>query len=242
MGAAMHPKHSERRSMASGMHRVAGLLAQEIPMRVRSWPWCWFLLSFLFACGSKQTPQAQASASAPPPPPAQTSTSAAMCPMMPPAGTQTVVTDTADGVAITFTTSGDVAALRAHVQRMAAMHEHMTTVHEDGGMHGGTMGSGQGGGMHGGMRGSGGSGDIHGGMMGSGGMREMQMIPAHATVEEIPGGARLVLTPNDPAQLTALRDHVRQHVAMMQRGQCPMMQARPAQPTDEHAPHHPAGA
>jgi hypothetical protein len=62
-------------------------------------------------------------------------------------------------------------------------------------------------------------------------------------VEDTPSGARIVLVPNDPSQLAELRDHAREHAAMMNKGECPMMgnQPQPAQPTDEHAGHHPQG-
>lgn len=41
------------------------------------------------------------------------------------AGTRVTAQDTQDGVAVVFTTSGDVAQLRERVHEMAAMHEHM---------------------------------------------------------------------------------------------------------------------
>jgi hypothetical protein len=133
--------------------------------------------------------------------------------MMPPAGTQVVTSDTSDGVAVAFTTTGDVAALQAHVRHMADMHDRMSAMHQGSGMHGG---------------------------MGSAGMMSMQMIPSRASVEDIPGGARLVLVPDDPAQLSALRTLVREHAAMMAAGQCPMMGTQP-QPTDEPTQHQPPG-
>jgi hypothetical protein len=61
---------------------------------------------------------------------------AGKCPMLP-AGTQIAVADTDGGVTVTFTTTGDVAALRARVRDMAAMHEHKMA----GGSH--DMGSGE---------------------------------------------------------------------------------------------------
>jgi len=146
-----------------------------------------------------------------------------MCPMQM-AGTKLTTSDTSDGVAIAITTPGDVDELRVHVRRMAEMHNSM---------HGG-------GGMHGGME----SGDAHGGM-GSGGahgqMMHMQMVPSRASVEDIPGGVRLVLVPTDPSQLAALRAQARDHAAMMEKGECPMMQASaPApEPGADHKRHHP---
>jgi hypothetical protein len=148
------------------------------------------------------------------------------CPMMKDmAGAKVTATDTVDGVAIELTTTGDVAALRAHAHDMADMHNKMTGMHGDGEMHAG-MGSGE---MHEGM----GSGAMHGGM---------KMVPSKATVEDTAGGARIVLVPNDPSQLAELRDHAREHAAMMNKGECPMAtQPQQAQPGDEHSGHHPQG-
>jgi hypothetical protein len=47
--------------------------------------------------------------------------------------------------------------------------------------------------------------------------------PSTASSEDIEGGARLVLKPQDPAQLEALREHARTHAARMAEGDCPMM-------------------
>ncbi len=121
-----------------------------------------------------------------------------MCPMEVP-GTKVSADDTQDGVAITFTTTGDVAQLRDRVHHMAEMHEHM---------------------MQGGMMGSGGMGS---GGMGSGHMM-MKMVPSTARAEDIDGGARIVLTPKDPAQLADLRAHVHEHATQMAGGHCPMME------------------
>lgn len=62
--------------------------------------------------------------------------------------------------------------------------------------------------------------NMHNGMMDS---PSMKMPAATAQVEEIEGGARLVLQPKDPAELTALRQHLEKHAAKMNSGQCPMM-------------------
>jgi hypothetical protein len=172
------------------------------------------------ACGSSGTKSQPTTASAPPP----AQHEAGQCDMKEMAGAKVNATDTANGIAVEFTTSGDVAALRTHVHKMADMHNGMAP-HEGGEMHGG-MGSGE---MHGGM-GSGGMHEMHG----------MKMVPSRATVEDIDGGARIVLVPNDPAQLADLRTHVREHAAMMAKGECPMMETQPQQ-TGEHADHHPAG-
>jgi hypothetical protein len=123
-----------------------------------------------------------------------------MCPMMmDPQTTRISVSDTSDGVALVFTTSDDVAALREHVHRMAEMHEYKR----------GMQAQGMGG------RGMGGRG------MGDRGMGPM--VPSHASVEDVPHGARLVLVPDDPAELGALRQHARVHAERMATGRCPML-------------------
>ena len=136
----------------------------------------------VLACRSSQT-KSQPTASSP-----QTAQQqGGQCPMKEMAGAKVTATDTADGVALEFTTTGDVEALRAHVHKMADMHNGMAESH-DGDMHGG-MGSGDMHGMHGG--------EMHGGM---------KMVPSKATAEDIPGGARVVLVPN--ASVDGLRAFV----------------------------------
>ncbi len=133
------------------------------------------------------------------------------CPMSVP-GTQVAAADIPDGESITFTTSPDRAAdLRARVHAMADMHNRH---HQGGGMEE----------MHGGMQ--------HGGMMGGGSMGsssagadQMAMMPppSRASVEDVEGGARIVVTPNDPADLDRLRSAVRMHAQHMRDGgQCEM--------------------
>jgi metallo-beta-lactamase family protein len=81
---------------------------------------------------------------------------------------------------------------------------------------------------------------MHGGMM-SGPM----MPDATARSEEIDGGARIVVTPRDPSELTALREHARHMADQMASGQCPMMSEQggaagdaPSE-TNDHEGHHP---
>lgn len=88
------------------------------------------ILALVIACGSKQS-------SSKPPAETETAQPARMCSMMKDA--QIAATDDEHGVAITFTTTGDPAELRAHVHKMATMHDRMS--HE-------MMGSGATGGMH----------------------------------------------------------------------------------------------
>jgi hypothetical protein len=125
---------------------------------------------------------------------------ASMCPMTV-EGTTARAEDVDGGAALAFTTTGDVAELRRRVAHMAEMHEQH---HGQG--HAGMMGGGEG--MMGGGQ----------GMMGDG-----MMPPATARSEEIEGGARLVFTPRDPADLPKLREHAHQHAEKMASGQCPMM-------------------
>jgi hypothetical protein len=135
---------------------------------------------------------------------------AGMCPMTV-AGTKARAEDVDGGAALAFTTTGDVAELRRRVAHMAEMHEQH---HGEG--HGAMMGGDEGKGMMGGGEGMMGGGE---GMMGEG----KGMPPATARSEEIDGGARLVFTPRDPADLPKLREHAHQHAEKMASGQCPMM-------------------
>jgi len=61
------------------------------------------------------------------------------------------------------------------------------------------------------------------------GARSMMMPAARATVEEIEGGARMVLMPEDVTQLEALRQSAQESAGRMARGECPM--AQPMSPT-----------
>src|SRR5512140_625918 len=125
---------------------------------------------------------------------------AGMCPMSVP-GTKVSAADTATGEALTFTTTPDqAAALREKVHAMADMHNrhHASGAAE----HGSMMGGGMAGGSMGGM--------------------EMPP-PSRATVEDLPEGARIVVTPNDPADLQRLQSTVRSHAEHMQQDGCGMM-------------------
>jgi hypothetical protein len=108
------------------------------------------------------------------------------CPMKV-AGAEVAVTDTADGIAVTFTTKTvNVEELRKRVERMATVHS--------------------------------GSADKPSPMAG-------KMLDGTAKYEAIPAGARLTLTPKDPAKLADFRKQVQGHVERMTReGNCSMMQ------------------
>jgi hypothetical protein len=133
------------------------------------------------------------------------------------------VTDTGTGVALSFTTrDGDVGDLRRRVQDMAQRygqcdgHRGMMWHRMDGRGMGPDRGRGPGS-----MPGQG----MHG--MGRG--RGAGPMPAVETgVEQQDGGARIVLTPKDPTQLQALRQHVRMQQQHMQSGECWMLRTEGA--------------
>jgi len=137
------------------------------------------------------------------------------CPAMA-EGATVEVSDKDNGVALTFTTSGDVGELQARARRMSemyAMHgEHRGMMWH----HTGTKMPGDGhaaGGMKGPGMGHGAGMDMGGGMMPA----------ATATVEDVEGGARMLLVPKDASQLEALRAHARMHRERMHSGECPML-------------------
>lgn len=120
-----------------------------------------------------------------------------MCPMSVP-GAQVAAEDTATGEALTFTTSPDQAgALRERVHAMAQMHNQHHSGDDSGHV-----------GMH--------------GMMGGGGGMTMPP-PSQAVVDDLPQGARMVVTPKDPGDLQRLQATVREHAARMQQHGCGMM-------------------
>lgn len=128
-----------------------------------------------------------------------------MCPMNVP-GTRVEATDTADGETLSFTTSepDKVEQLRQTIQHVGAMHQRGQAMGGKG--HAGQCPECP---MHEQMQ---------------AGMRGMGHIDANARVENIEGGARLVLTPVNPDDMEKLRREVRQHAEQMAAGQCPMMQ------------------
>ncbi len=124
----------------------------------------------------------------------------AMCPMDVP-GTQVSVADAPDGEALTFTTSsGDVDELRRRVHAMAEMHNAHHAAAAAQGM---------------------GAAAQDGAAAG-----HAMPPPSRATVEDVPRGATVHVTPNDPADADALRAAVRSHAAHMQRDGCAAMGMR----------------
>jgi hypothetical protein len=131
-------------------------------------------------------------------------------------GTQVATVDTPDGASVTFTTSPDRAAeLRSRVRAMAQMHD--THDQDREGMRGGEHHRA----MHLGEENP----DTMNGPAGTGSAADQGMPmmppPSRATVEDVEGGARMVVTPNDPADLDRLRSALRtQTQRMQQTGQC----------------------
>jgi len=119
----------------------------------------------------------------------------AACPMNVP-GTKVTASDTANGEALVFTTTDDVALLRSKVRHMAEAHNQH---HATGGTHEGMMGSGQG------MEG------------------KVTMPPSNATVTDVERGASIALTPIAPADLQQLQIAVRTHAKHMERDGCGKM-------------------
>lgn len=139
--------------------------------------------------------------------------------------------DTETGIALVFTTSGDVSELRARVAQMA---EHQQKMMSQG--HMGMMHSGKHSGDHGKEPGAKPEAAAHDhtnsaadqpnsgctccahaeGMHG-------KRVEHTAQVVEVEGGAKIVYTPKQPADLAALREQLRGKVKMMQEGKCPMM-------------------
>ena len=66
--------------------------------------------------------------------------------------------------------------------------------------------------------------DTQPGAMMSGNMKAGKMIPFTLKQEATSNGARLLLTPKDPALLLEFRAQIRTHVEHMQKGDCSMMQ------------------
>jgi hypothetical protein len=84
-------------------------------------------------------------------------------------------------------------------------------------------------------------------------MMKEHMIPFAVKYAEVPGGARVTLTPTDPARLEEFRPKVREHAERMKTGDCSMMQnmmkgmmtpetkGAPKPDDADHSAHHPEG-
>lgn len=139
-----------------------------------------------------------------------------MCPMQV-EGTTRELTKLDDAVAMEFTTTGDVDALRERVQKMADMRAKK-------------MQGKQGKMKHGEMHGK----KMHGEMSDEQRQMRAQMMQMMSDVtvetEEIDAGMRLKFTPNDAAQTDALYGMMQKHSA--NHGQCPMKMMGTSTPQD----------
>lgn len=140
--------------------------------------------------------------------PAASPDMAGMCPMSVP-GANVSAADTAGGEALTFTTTPDqVGSLREKVHAMADMHNRHHA--SDAAGHAARAGM---------------SGMMGGGMAAGSMDHGMQMPPpSRATVEDLPDGARITLTPNDAADLPRLQSTVQMHAEQLQKHGCAMME------------------
>lgn len=132
------------------------------------------------------------------------------------AGAKVSTADTADGSALTFstTTPGKVAELRRRVRAAAEMHNKN---HASGGTRGDMTGDGMMGGMSG-------SGHMAGGMTGRGHMAGGTMMPqSQATVVDVDEGACLTVKPSAPADLKELRLAMHARTERMQQHGCGAM-------------------
>lgn len=129
---------------------------------------------------------------------------AAACPMAVP-DTKVAVSDTQDGVALTFTTSkGDkTSELRQKVSALAEQYQSQPSGGQITWQH---IGAGQGQGQQQGMQ--------------QGQAATGQMPQVTARVEDAGNGSRIILTPKDASQLNDLRKQVRAQQQRMSSGQC----------------------
>lgn len=122
-----------------------------------------------------------------------------VCPMPVP-GTTVAAADIEGGAALTFITTGDVNELRLRIRRMAELNNEHPPRHRDGDLRPNPGGE---------------PADMH-----------EQMPDTTATAEDLENGAQLTLVPKNPADLTLLRDHLRQHADKINRGDCPPLQMK----------------
>jgi hypothetical protein len=127
-------------------------------------------------------------------------------------GTEVTAQTVPNGAALVFTTAENVDELRAQVDRFADAHnelaEHMSQEAHGGASMGSTMGS-----MYGMESGE-----------GAATAQQSSFVPSRAEVEEVDGGAEIVLTPRDPSKLQALRQNVEAQARQMASGACPLME------------------
>jgi hypothetical protein len=159
------------------------------------------------------------------------------CPMHV-SGTEVTAQSVPNGAALVFTTSDeDVDRLREQVDRFAEAHnelaQKMSQEGQEAEQSGNAGAQAPGAGAMYGEQAQGGTQSMQGmehGAMEHGSMEHGQpmmgqasFIPSRAQVEEIDGGAEVILTPRDPGELQALRQHVEQQARQMASGACPLL-------------------
>src|SRR6185436_19017451 len=125
---------------------------------------------------------------APPPPGQERQLMTGLCPTQTPDTTVTAM-DLGNAVALDFRTTGNLAQLRSDIAGFAERHNKRREM---------LMGNGLGG----------------SGLMGD----DALMPESTATAVDIPGGARMVLVPDDPTRIEALRAHAWTEANAMNRG------------------------
>jgi hypothetical protein len=128
-------------------------------------------------------------------------------------GTQVSSQTVPNGAALVFTTPGDVDQLREQVDRFADAHNELAEQMAEGGAASAP-------GMGAGASAGGASAGMHAGQHGS-------FVPSRAEVEEIDGGAEIILKPRDPSGLEALRQDVEAQARQMASGACPLIEHQP---------------
>jgi hypothetical protein len=118
------------------------------------------------------------------------------------AGTKVNMVDVAGGVALDFTSKANVASLREKVHQLAQAP-------------GATPGSSMGASMN--EENAGGA-DMNAGAMEP--REDGVHVPAQASVEDLPDGARLILTPQDANQLPSLRAQTEAQLPQLDQGDC----------------------
>lgn len=115
----------------------------------------------------------------------------AVCPM-PVAGTTVIATEVDGGMALVFTTTGEVGEVRQRVRRMAELHNaHPARTQERSQQ-----------------------------AKDQGGFAHEPMPDSVATAVDVEHGAQLTLVPKAAADLSVLREHARQHADRINRGDC----------------------
>jgi hypothetical protein len=174
------------------------------------------------ACHHSQGPAQSATLPEPMPTETQAHAAQGQCPMQVP-GTQVAVNDSQDGVVIVFTTPREnLAQLRERVRDLASRNEQ--ALGNDQGLDGNPPLSTP-------VLPDDKTGPIEPTRQESGGTiggktpaeHPMPMVPASVRVEDFDDGSQIVITPKDPAQLSSLREQIRQRVSQMSGSYCPLM-------------------